>query len=119
MFTSSSGCSLGGAGLCSYCTIQSTYTEGSTCGICFVATTKTCLHVTSQTLILHDCFVSQPNITIERCVTLNPATLLPTAEDGNPHDCVAETDKTMAARADLRDIPFPEADLTLFVDGSS
>ena len=63
--------------------------------------------------------LSQPHITIERCVTLNPATLLPTAEDGNPHDCVAETDKTMAARADLRDMPFPEADLTMFVDGKA
>ena len=63
--------------------------------------------------------LTQPHITIERCVTLNPATLLPTAEDGNPHDCVAETDKTMAARADLRDMPFLEADLTMFVDDSS
>ena len=37
---------------------------------------------------------SQPHITIEHCVPFNPATLLLTAEDGNPHDCVAETDKT-------------------------
>ena len=57
--------------------------------------------------------LSQPHITIERCVTFNPATLLLTAEDGNPHDCVAETDKTMAARADLQDMSFPEADLTI------
>src|SRR4029434_303222 len=71
-------------------------------------------HLSCKTVLL-----SQPHITIERCVTLNPATLLPTAEDGNPHDCVAETDKTMAARADLRDMPFPAVVLTIFVDGSS
>ena len=64
-------------------------------------------HLSCMTVLL-----LQPHIAIERCVTLNTATLLPTAEDGNPHDCVA-------ARADLRDMPFPEADLTMFVDGSS
>lgn len=31
--------------------------------------------------------LSQPHITIERCTTLNPATLIPTKDDGNPHNC--------------------------------
>ena len=43
--------------------------------------------------------LSQPHITIERCVTFNPATLLLTAEDGNPHDCVAKTDKNYGSQS--------------------
>ena len=43
--------------------------------------------------------LSQPHITIEHCVTFNPATLLLTAEDGNPHDCVARTDKNYGSQS--------------------
>ena len=43
--------------------------------------------------------LSQPHITFERCVTFNPATLLLTAEDGNPHDCVAKTDKNYGSQS--------------------
>ena len=35
--------------------------------------------------------LGQPNVAIERCTTLNMATLLPIAEDGEPHDFVAKT----------------------------
>lgn len=62
--------------------------------------------------------LSQPNLTIERCNTLNPATLLPTAEDGEPHDCLAETDQLVMPRPDLKDEPLTDADLILYVDGS-
>lgn len=46
--------------------------------------------------------LSQPHITIERCVTFTPATL------GHRGQI-----KTMAARAYLQDMPFPKADLTI------
>src|SRR4029434_9350158 len=82
MFTSSSGCSLGGAGLCSYCTKQ-TLTLKVLHAYMSPARQLSCMTV----------LLSQPHITIEHCVTFNPATLLLTAEDGNPHDCVAKTDK--------------------------
>uniref|UniRef100_A0A1A8EXA3 RNase H type-1 domain-containing protein n=1 Tax=Nothobranchius korthausae TaxID=1143690 RepID=A0A1A8EXA3_9TELE len=37
--------------------------------------------------------MSQPHITIQRCNILNPATLLPTPADGDPHSCVEANDK--------------------------
>ena len=60
-----------------------------------------------------------PNLTIERCTTLNPSTLIPIATDGCPHDCVAETEKVVLPRPDLTDLPLPDAEITMFVDGSS
>ncbi|XP_066536095.1 protein NYNRIN-like [Hoplias malabaricus] len=60
-----------------------------------------------------------PNITVKRCTSLNPATLLPTAEDGEPHDCVAVLTETCTPRLDLKDEPLTNPDLVLFVDGSA
>ena len=62
--------------------------------------------------------LSQTNLTIERCTTLNPATLLPVEIDREPHDCIAETKNRVLPRTDLTDIPFPDADITMYVDGS-
>lgn len=47
--------------------------------------------------------LSQPNLTITRRVTLYPATLPPTAEDREPHGCLAERDKLVTARPHLSD----------------
>ena len=57
--------------------------------------------------------MTQPHQTIERCNTLNPSTLLPTAMDGEPHDCVAETERKMSARQDLTDVPLTDADIVM------
>lgn len=48
-------------------------------------------------------------------------TPLPTAEDGDPHDCMAETDsiKLVAVRPDLSNTQLEENYLILFDDGSS
>ncbi len=62
--------------------------------------------------------LSQRHLNIERCTTLNPSSLLPTAEDGDPHDCLAETVKIVLPRPDLEDTPYERPDMTLFVDGS-
>ena len=54
---------------------------------------STCLFIFYYLFILFFYFLlSQPHITIEPCVTFNPATLLLTSEDGNQNDCVAKTD---------------------------
>ena len=70
-------------------------------------------HLSCMTVLL-----SQPHLTIERCNTLNPSTLLPTAMDGEPHDCVAETERKVSARQDLTDVPLEDADIVMYVDGS-
>nr|XP_049574037.1 uncharacterized protein LOC125967226 [Syngnathus scovelli] len=61
--------------------------------------------------------LSQPHITIKRCTILNPATLLPTPNDGIPHNCVEETEQLQLPRADLSDTPLTSGK-TWFVDGS-
>jgi len=63
--------------------------------------------------------LEMPNVTVKRCTVLNPATLLPTADDGEPHDCVALTNEVCSPRPDLQDIPLQNPDLELFVDGSA
>uniref|UniRef100_A0A1A8SB57 ribonuclease H n=1 Tax=Nothobranchius rachovii TaxID=451742 RepID=A0A1A8SB57_9TELE len=61
--------------------------------------------------------MSQPHITIQRCNILNPATLLPTPADGDPHNCIEATDNLQLPRPDLKDTPLPDS-LIWFVDGS-
>lgn len=51
----------------------------------------------SRTAVL----LSQANLTITRRVTLNPATLPPTAEDREPHDRLAGRDKSVTVRPHL------------------
>ncbi|XP_034084434.1 uncharacterized protein LOC117554222 isoform X1 [Gymnodraco acuticeps] len=68
-------------------------------------------------LALTATLMSQPHIVIKRCNILNPATLIPTAEDGEPHCCKEETDRTCKPRPDLKDIQLLSGE-TWFVDGS-
>ncbi|TWW60962.1 hypothetical protein D4764_05G0010520 [Takifugu flavidus] len=49
--------------------------------------------------------LSQPNLTIRRCTTLNPATLLPTAEEGHQHNCLDEVSTKVLPRPDLNSTP--------------
>ncbi|KAK7880248.1 hypothetical protein WMY93_033086, partial [Mugilogobius chulae] len=60
-----------------------------------------------------------PNVTVKRCTQLNPATLLPTPEEGEPHSCIAAIEQVCSSRPDLREEPLTNPDLILFVDGSA
>lgn len=62
--------------------------------------------------------LSQPHVTLERCTTLNPATLMPLPDDGEQHDCQELAEKEARGRNDLTDNPIPGS-IVLFVDGSS
>ncbi|KAG6933157.1 hypothetical protein G0U57_019955, partial [Chelydra serpentina] len=62
--------------------------------------------------------VSASYITVKRCSQLNPATLLPLSNDGDPHDCLATVSAVTVPRSDLSDVPLPNSDLVLFTDGS-
>lgn len=42
-----------------------------------------------------------PNITVKHCNTLNPTSLLPTTEEGEPHDCVATVSAVCSPKVDL------------------
>ncbi|XP_072557746.1 uncharacterized protein [Paramormyrops kingsleyae] len=58
------------------------------------------------------------NVTVERCSALNPATLLPTGVDGEPHDCLQVIECVCRPRPDPTDIPLEGGNILLF-DGSS
>lgn len=80
--------------------------------------------LTSQRFVLtharrtgYEVILSAPELTIQRCSTINPATRMVLPTEGTPHDCVADTTRFMRARDDLHNLSIP-ADLTLFVDGS-
>lgn len=62
--------------------------------------------------------LSQPHLTLERCTTLNPATLMPLPEDGDRHDCQELAEQTTKCRPDLDDQPRQTGEV-IFVDGSS
>lgn len=62
--------------------------------------------------------LSQPNVLLKRCTTLNPATLMPTEEDGTPHNCRELAEQVVKTRHDLLDTPLSGGEV-VFVDGSS
>ncbi|XP_032364168.1 uncharacterized protein LOC116678316 [Etheostoma spectabile] len=72
----------------------------------------------TRTLGLTATLLSQPHLTIKRCNTVNPATLVPTEEDGDPHHCQARVDEDYKPGPDLQDQPLSTG-TTVFVDGSS
>ncbi|XP_019370776.1 PREDICTED: uncharacterized protein LOC109296025 [Gavialis gangeticus] len=62
--------------------------------------------------------LSAANVTLSRCSILNPASLLPIASDGEPHDCLSVTTQLLTPQTDLKNVPILNSDLVLFVDGS-
>ncbi len=64
---------------------------------------------TARWLRYHTILLDMPNVTLKRCTTLNPATLLPTEEDGEEHHCCLS----------VLDTPLENCDNVLFVDGSA
>ncbi|KAL6466829.1 hypothetical protein MHYP_G00246330 [Metynnis hypsauchen] len=62
--------------------------------------------------------LEQEDVTLVRCVTVNPAENLPTSEDGEPHDCVQEAERYSKLRSDLQALPLCEPDLEFWTDGS-
>lgn len=67
----------------------------------------------------HTALLDMPNVTVKRCTVLNPASLLPLPDEGEPHDCRAELQLQCTRRPDLSDTPLITSDLVLFVDGSA
>ena len=52
-----------------------------------------------------------PNVTVKRCTVLNPATLLPTPDDGEAHNRVAVLEQVCTPRSDLSDMPLSNPDM--------
>ncbi|XP_026548753.1 uncharacterized protein LOC113430529 [Notechis scutatus] len=67
-----------------------------------------------QAILTHN-----PMITITQSTSLNPATLLPEPDTELVHDCIHTIEETYASRPDMKDVPLPAPDYTLFTDGTS
>uniref|UniRef100_UPI00358E4792 protein NYNRIN-like n=1 Tax=Myxine glutinosa TaxID=7769 RepID=UPI00358E4792 len=77
-------------------------------------------HFTATRLMQYEtALIMAPNVTVMRCTVLNPATLLPTKEEGIPHVCTDVVQLISTVRPDLQDTPLQEADHTYYVDGSA
>ncbi|XP_055362682.1 uncharacterized protein LOC129603748 [Betta splendens] len=74
---------------------------------------------TARWLRYNTILLEMPNITVKRCNVLNPATLFPGPDDGEPHNCVSVLNQVCTPRSDLSEVPIPNCDLVLFVDGSA
>uniref|UniRef100_A0AAQ4PCE5 Reverse transcriptase RNase H-like domain-containing protein n=1 Tax=Gasterosteus aculeatus aculeatus TaxID=481459 RepID=A0AAQ4PCE5_GASAC len=61
----------------------------------------------------HTCLLDMPNVTVKRCNVLNPASLLPTPEDGEEHNCLAELEAQCTPRPDLADTPLLNSDMVV------
>ncbi|CAM4497969.1 unnamed protein product [Caretta caretta] len=62
--------------------------------------------------------LENPEVTLQSCPTLNPATLLPETEE-QEHDCLEIIDAQCSSHQDLKDQPLPNADYECYTDGSS
>ena len=65
----------------------------------------------------YEVILSAPELTVQQCTIVNPATRMMLPIEGTPHDCVQSTDVFLRPRQDLHNQPII-AELTLFVDGS-
>ncbi|CAL9692543.1 unnamed protein product [Knipowitschia caucasica] len=74
--------------------------------------------LTAQRLTEYHLLVDYPDVTIRVCKVKNPADSIPLPFEGEPHDCVTESENYAKLRSDLNATPLESADMTLFVDGS-
>ena len=74
--------------------------------------------VTNARLLNYLTLLTYPDVTIARCVTVNPAEKIAHANEGTPHNCVSESLAFTKLRPDLLSDPIEDADMELFVDGS-
>ncbi|XP_060767569.1 uncharacterized protein LOC132875024 isoform X2 [Neoarius graeffei] len=77
-------------------------------------------HLSAQRWLKYNTVIlDMPNIIVKCCTVLNPASLFPTEDDGEPHDYVALTNDFCSPRADLKSNPLENPDMVLYVDGSA
>ncbi|XP_075566440.1 LOW QUALITY PROTEIN: uncharacterized protein LOC142593528 [Pelecanus crispus] len=64
--------------------------------------------------------LERDNVELKVTTTLNPATLiLLPGETELEHDCLQTVERVYSSRVDLKDTPLEQAELNLFIDGSS
>ncbi|XP_060772585.1 uncharacterized protein LOC132883241 isoform X2 [Neoarius graeffei] len=77
-------------------------------------------HLSAQRWLKYNTVIlDMPNIIVKHCSVLNSASLLPTEDDGEPHDCVVLTNNFCSPRTDLKSDPLENPDMVLYVDGSA
>jgi ribonuclease HI len=71
----------------------------------------------SRLQLFHFTFIENPNVTLQTCPPLNPATLLP---DVTPleHSCLESLESLTYCQPHLSSSPQPNPDISWFIDGS-
>ena len=64
----------------------------------------------------YQALLNKPRVISQPQVVLNPATLLPEELVEHPHNCAEVLNQVTEIRLDLRDMPFPDAEMTLFIE---
>lgn len=54
------------------------------------------------------------HVNLKRCTVLNPSTFLPTADDGEEHNCELTIEIDYGHRLDLKDVPLLNSDYEFF-----
>lgn len=82
-------------------------------------------HLTNERLTKYEqILLLEPSVNLQKCSSLNPATLLPMGESEKEsaeesHDRVSDIAAVSSVRPDLQDFPLEEVDCNLFTDGSA
>lgn len=76
-------------------------------------------HVTGTREAKYVLTLTAPHITLKRCSVLNPATLLSTKDDGDPHNCIDIISCSSKPRPDLSETPISNSELVFYTDGSA
>lgn len=67
-----------------------------------------------MSITITNVLLTMSHVTLKHCTGLNPSTLLPTAQDGEPHPCLEVVDAVSKPRDALFDI---NPDSVIFVEG--
>ncbi|XP_075753886.1 uncharacterized protein LOC142818410 [Pelodiscus sinensis] len=72
-------------------------------------------HLSNARLVKYERLLfASPNVSVIRCDSLNPATLLPAPHEGEPHDCLQVVQAVTSPRPDLFEMPLDNPDFILW-----
>ena len=77
-------------------------------------------HLSATRILTYELtLLSASNVKVEKCAILNPASLLPIEEEGEPHECMESIHTSITSQEDIKDVPLQNPDKIPYVDESS
>lgn len=89
--------------------------------ICTILSQKAAKYLTPTRYIQYEAAIlCDPEVRVELCTTINPATLLPDLEgEEKVHSCIEVLEEELPIRKDLKDQKIDNAEVEFYADGSS